>query len=93
MKKIRVGVIGTGAFAETCHVPGLQSHPQAEVIVLCGRNYARTHEMAQRLNVPEVTTDFEELCARTDIDAVTFTPIGTTDAPLAGVRAVTLGPV
>lgn len=72
MKKIRVGVIGTGAFAETCHVPGLQSHPQAEVIVLCGRNYARTHEMAQRLNVPEVTTDFEELCARTDIDAVTI---------------------
>lgn len=72
MKRLRLGVIGTGAFAETCHVPGLQSHPQAEVIVLCGRDYARTRAMAQRLNVPEVSIDYEELCARKDIDALTI---------------------
>ncbi len=72
MRKLRLGVIGTGAFAETCHVPGLQSHPQAEVIALCGRDSARTQAMARRLNVPEVSIDLQELCARKDIDAVTI---------------------
>ena len=72
MTKLRVGVIGAGAFAECCHVPGLQSHPEAEVVVLCGRDSARTFSMAQRLGVPEVSLDYEEVCARTDIDAVTI---------------------
>lgn len=72
MRKLRLGVIGTGAFAEVCHVPGLQSHPQAEVVVLCGRDYGRTRTLAQRLNVPEVSVDYRELCARKDIDAVTI---------------------
>ena len=72
MKRLRVGVIGTGAFAEACHIPGLQSHPQAEVVVLCGRNLAHTRAVADRLRVPEITTDYEELCARSDIDAVTI---------------------
>lgn len=72
MRKLRLGVIGTGAFAEACHVPGLQSHPQAEVVALCGRDYGRTRAMAQRLDVPEVSVDYRELCARKDIDAVTI---------------------
>ncbi len=72
MKTLRVGVIGAGAFAETCHVPGLQSHPQAEVVVLCGRDESRTRAVAQRLGVPETSLDYEGLCARPDIDAVTI---------------------
>mgnify|MGYP001764977846 CR=1 FL=1 len=72
MNTLRVGVIGAGAFAETCHVPGLQSHPQAEVVVLCGRDESRTRAMAQRLGVPETSLDYEGLCARPDIDAVTI---------------------
>ncbi|WHZ13334.1 MAG: Myo-inositol 2-dehydrogenase 2 [Nitrospira sp.] len=72
MKKLRFGVIGAGAFAETCHVPGLQSHPQAEVVVLCGRDSDRTSAMARRLEVPEISVDYQELCARKDIDAVTI---------------------
>jgi predicted dehydrogenase len=71
MRKLRLGVIGTGAFAEVCHIPGLQSHPQAEVVVLCGRRYVHTLAMAERLKIPEVCTDVHELCARTDIDGVT----------------------
>ncbi len=72
MKKLRVGVLGTGAFAEVCHVPGLQSHPDAEVVVLCGRDLARTRAMAERLGVPEICLDYEQVCARKDIDAVTI---------------------
>jgi predicted dehydrogenase len=72
MKKLRVAVIGAGAFAEACHIPGLQSHPSAEVVALCGRRYDRTRLLAQQMNVPEVSIDYQELCARADIDAVTI---------------------
>lgn len=72
MTKLRLGVIGTGAFAEACHVPGLQSHPRAEVVALCGRDLARTRALAERLHVPEITTDYRELCARKDLDAITI---------------------
>lgn len=70
--KLRIGVIGTGAFAETCHLPGLQSHPQAEVVAICGRRYAHARSLADRFNVPDVYTDYHELCSRSDLDAVTI---------------------
>ena len=69
---VRVGVIGTGAFAEACHLPGLQAHSQAKVAAICGRNYERTRALAVRFGIPAVYTDYRELCARTDIDAVTI---------------------
>jgi len=72
-RKLRVGVIGAGGFAEVCHVPGLQSHPEAEVVALCGRREEHARAMADRLGVPDVHTDYRELCARDDLDAVTIT--------------------
>ncbi len=72
IRRLRFGVIGTGSFAEACHVPGLQSHPQAEVVALCGRRYDRVRAVADRLHIPDVHTDYEELCSRNDLDAVTI---------------------
>ena len=72
-RKLRFGVIGAGGFAEICHVPGLQSHPDAEVVALCGRRYEHAREMADRLGVPDVHTDYRELCAREDLDGITIT--------------------
>jgi predicted dehydrogenase len=71
-KNLRFGVIGTGEFAQVCHVPGLQSHPQAEVVALCGSDYQRVRTIANRLGVPDVHTDYVELCSRNDLDAVTI---------------------
>ena len=68
---LRVGVIGTGAFALACHVPGLQSHPQAKVVAIYGPRRAPARAIADRFNIPDMHTDYEELCARDDIDAVT----------------------
>lgn len=72
-RKLRFGVIGAGGFAEVCHVPGLQTHPQAEVVALCGRRADHARAMADRLGVPDVHTDFRELCERDDLDGVTIT--------------------
>lgn len=70
--RIRVAVLGTGTFAETCHLPGLQSHPQAEVRAIYGRRRERAQHLAERFNIPIVSTDYEELFDRSDIDAVTI---------------------
>ncbi len=71
-RKLRVGIIGPGAFAAQCHIPCIQSHPDAEVVALCGRRIEPTRAMADEFGVPEVMTDYRELCERDDIDAVTI---------------------
>ncbi len=68
---MRVGVVGAGNFAEVCHIPGLQSHEQAEIVALCGRRHEQTRAMADRFGIPDVYCDYRELCSRQDIDAVT----------------------
>jgi predicted dehydrogenase len=54
-----VGVIGAGPFAECCHVPGLHSHPDAEVAVFCGPDWERTIAVVKRVGVPDVSIDYE----------------------------------
>ncbi len=70
-RQLRVGVIGAGTFAEEAHIPGIQAHPRGQVVALCARNRERAAAMAARLGVPDVYTDYHELIARPDIDAVT----------------------
>ncbi|HEV7508097.1 MAG TPA: Gfo/Idh/MocA family oxidoreductase [Thermoanaerobaculia bacterium] len=72
MSKLRFGVIGAGAFAAACHVPGLQSHPQAEVVAICGRRREAAQALASRFGVSTVYDDPAELCARDDLDGISI---------------------
>lgn len=72
MKKLRVAVIGAGLFADQCHLPGLLSHPQCEVVVLCARGQEKAKALAAKYNVPEVISDYHQVLSRDDIDAVTI---------------------
>jgi len=69
-RRLRFGVIGAGAFAEACHVPGLLSHPSAEVVAIAGRRPERAQALAGRFGIPEAAADPAELCARKDIDGI-----------------------
>jgi predicted dehydrogenase len=69
---LRFGVIGAGAFAEACHIPGLLSHPQADVVAICSRGRERAQALADRFNIPFVTIEPAELCARDDLDGVSI---------------------
>jgi predicted dehydrogenase len=71
-RKLRFGVIGAGAFAEHCHIPGLLSHPLAEVVALCSRHREKARALADRFNIRFVTTDPVELCSRDDLDGVSI---------------------
>jgi predicted dehydrogenase len=76
-QKVRVGVIGAGRFAEQAHIPGVQAHPDGEVVALCARNGERASALAARCGVARVYTDYHELLAQPDIEAVT---VATPDA-------------
>lgn len=70
--KLRIAIIGTGAFAEACHIPGLQSHPAAEVVAVYGRRLKAARELADKFGIRQATDDFHALCADPDIDTVTI---------------------
>jgi predicted dehydrogenase len=72
MRTLRFGVIGAGSFAAACHIPGLQSHPQAEVVAICGRRREAAEALATRFGIPSVHADAAELCARDDLDGVSI---------------------
>ncbi|MGH2409564.1 MAG: Gfo/Idh/MocA family protein, partial [Chloroflexota bacterium] len=82
-RRIRIGVIGAGTFAEEAHIPGLQAHRQGDVVALCARNQPRAAALAARLGVPDVYTDYHELLARPDIEAVTIATPDALHAPIA----------
>ena len=80
---IRCAVIGAGDFAGECHIPGLQSHAQAEVVALCGRREAHARGMADRFGIPDVHTDYREVIARDDLDAITIVTPNVSHAEIA----------
>ena len=71
-KKIRVAIIGTSSFAEVCHIPGILSHPNAEISAIYGRDAEKAKSLAAKFGIPYATDDLEALCADPNIDAVTI---------------------
>jgi predicted dehydrogenase len=69
--KVRVAVLGAANFSVVAHIPGVNAHPQGEVVALYSRDLARAQEMAARAGVPEATDDLGALLARDDVHAVT----------------------
>jgi len=68
-KTIRVGVIGVGQIGKE-HLETYLSIPEVKVVAIAGRSPDRTQRIAQNYNIQYWTTDFRELLARDDIDAV-----------------------
>jgi predicted dehydrogenase len=69
-KKIRVGVVGTSGWADFMYLSTLQSHPQAELAALCGRNRERAEALAAKYAIPQVYTDYQDMIARGGLDAL-----------------------
>ncbi|HNZ37484.1 MAG TPA: Gfo/Idh/MocA family oxidoreductase [Candidatus Marinimicrobia bacterium] len=70
MNKVRVGVVGTSWWADGMYLPALQSHPQAEIVAICGRNRPRATEMAEKYNIPKIYTDYREMIEQGGMDAL-----------------------
>ena len=67
---VRLAVIGTGAIAQTAHIPVLAKIRGAELVALCDNDGAKARALASRFGVRDVFTDIEELLDYDQLDAV-----------------------
>jgi UDP-N-acetylglucosamine 3-dehydrogenase len=70
MSKLRIGVIGCGAIAQNVHLKGYHSTPEAEIVALCDIDATRLNEVADKYGVKQRFTDYQELIAKADVDAI-----------------------
>ena len=67
---VRIAVVGTGAIAQLTHIPVLSKLRGASLVALCDNDAAKARALADRFDVPDVFTDFEELLDSDELDAV-----------------------
>ncbi|RED17336.1 Gfo/Idh/MocA family oxidoreductase [Parasphingopyxis lamellibrachiae] len=66
---MKIALVGGGAFGEK-HLDGLAKIDGVEVVSLVGRRLEPTQAMAEKYGIGHATTDFDEMLARAEIDAV-----------------------
>lgn len=70
-KKLKVGIIGSGGIAQSCHMPGYASLPDlCEMKWACDVNPETARQAADKFGVPNVTSDFREILNDPEVDAV-----------------------
>ena len=69
MEKVKFAVIGLGWFGEK-HCEALSAIPHVDLYALCTRTKSRLSKLAKKFGVQHAYTDYNELLANPDIDAV-----------------------
>ncbi|HEY6739908.1 MAG TPA: Gfo/Idh/MocA family oxidoreductase [Actinopolymorphaceae bacterium] len=83
----RVGVVGTGWWATTAHLPSLRAYDRCELLAVCDTRRDRAQEVARHFDIPHVFDDARELIEAVDA-VVVATPHSTHYAiALAALRA------
>lgn len=73
MHRVRIGVIGLGEVAQVIHLPVLESLPDRfEIAAICDISPTLLQAMGERYRIPEPRrfSDYQELVALPDLDAV-----------------------
>ena len=84
---VRVAMIGTGGVAVQNHIPGIRTHPQGEVVALCDPNpVRRSRTPARRPASRARISDWQEVIAQDDIDAVVIATPNNLHMPIATRR-------
>jgi len=70
-KKLKIGIIGSGGIAQSCHMRGYASIPDlCEIVAVCDVNEATAKQAAEKFSVDKIYTDHNELLKDPEIDAV-----------------------
>jgi predicted dehydrogenase len=78
MDKTKIGVVGLGSVAQLIHLPNLMKLNSVEVTSVAEVNKSRLSVIADKFNIKEKYTDYNELLAKSEVEAVIIaTPTGT----------------
>ena len=68
--KLRIAVLGAGAWANFAHIPGWQRDERCEVVAICDPIGDRAREFAARFNIPHAVTDWQQIVGDPAIDVI-----------------------
>jgi predicted dehydrogenase len=69
-KRLGIGVIGAGRWANWAHLPGWVRDERCQLVAVCDRDLDRANKAGQEFGAELVTGDYRELLARDDIDII-----------------------
>lgn len=69
-RRLRVGVLGAGAWARFAHIPGWVRDSRCEVAAVCDVVRARADEAAAQFGIAEATSDWQAVVSRADLDII-----------------------
>jgi predicted dehydrogenase len=70
MKKIGVGIIGSGSIADIGHCPSIRALPNAELVALCDTNPGFLESMAKKWCPKRTYLDYHDLIADKEVQVV-----------------------
>ncbi|MFD1956873.1 Gfo/Idh/MocA family protein [Paenibacillus thailandensis] len=82
MPALKIGVIGTGSIS-SMHLQSYDKNPDARLVAVCDLNEERAGSAAGKYGAELVYTDYRELLANPDIDAVSICTWNNTHAEIA----------
>jgi predicted dehydrogenase len=69
-KRLGIGVIGAGRWANWAHLPGWVRDERCQLIAVCDSDLDRANKAGQEFRAELVTGDYRELLVRDDIDII-----------------------
>ena len=84
---IRLGVIGSGAIAQRGHIPEFLSIEGVQIEAIADTDKGKAESVGQKAGIPRVFTDYQELLALDELDAVSICTPNYLHAPMAVAAA------
>ena len=69
-RRVRVGVLGAGRWAQMAHLPGWARDPRTELVAVCDIEPQLAKDAAATFGIPHAATDYRDVVNRDDIDVV-----------------------
>jgi predicted dehydrogenase len=83
MTKLRLGVVGLGWVSQIFHLPILKRLEDVELVAVCDRDKARAKMIADRFGISKVYTDYDQMFAKEELDAVDICTSTDTHLPIS----------
>jgi len=70
MEKVRLGIVGLGWVSQVFHILILSKLEDVEIVAVCDRDKSRARMIAERFGFSRVYTDYQQMLATEDLDAI-----------------------
>src|SRR5215475_1744800 len=84
---VRIAIVGAGKVSDYHHVPGIRLDSRCQLVAACDADPKLLDARKKEWGIDKVTTNFDEICADKEIDAVVIATPNFTHRPMAVAAA------